>query len=177
MKTLTNYINEGLIADIILKLVDASLSWLGGASKFIADKLASATKELWDSGKNLGDKFWKHYNSVYGTNYDNPKNQNDLNTRIVKDILSERDTKKRGEKIKRLFGNSDIEVDAEFQYIIYMVDAFETIADPNASKADKKEANKKLDKIRIECPSLKREIDEFRQNLNNQNNNNNNRNN
>ena len=174
MKTLTNYINEGLIADIILKLVDASLSWLGGASKFVGEKLTNATKELWDTGKNLGDKFWKHYNSVYGTNYGRPRNEAEFNKRLFKDILSERDPQKRKEKLDRLFGNSNIGIDDEFKYISYMVDAFETIADPNASKADKKAANKTLDKIRTECPALKREIDDFRRGLNNQNNNQNN---
>jgi hypothetical protein len=171
MKTLTNYINEGLIADIILKLVDASLSWLGGASKFVGEKLAGATKELWDTGKNLGDKFWKQYNSVYGTNYGRPRNEAEFTKRIFNDILSERDPRKRKEKLDRL---RDLGVDPEFIYAAYMMDAFTTISDPNASKADKKAANKTLDKIRTECPSLKQEIDNFRRELNNRNNNQNN---
>ena len=58
MKTLKTYINEGLISEIILKVLDASLSWLGAASKFVADNLVNATSELWKTGKGMTNEFW-----------------------------------------------------------------------------------------------------------------------
>lgn len=57
MKTLKDFIkesqeiNEGLFGDIVRKLLDTGLSWIGSSAKFIADQAVNATAEIWKTNK------------------------------------------------------------------------------------------------------------------------------
>lgn len=57
MRNINDYINEhlnvneGLIGDIIRKLLDTGLRWIEGSVKYIADKSVDATKEIWHTHK------------------------------------------------------------------------------------------------------------------------------
>ena len=89
MKTLVNYINEGLISEIILKILDASLSWIGASAKFIGDNLVSATGELWKSGKGMTKEFWDDFRERSHYKGDGmPRNEREL-TKYIAEILDE----------------------------------------------------------------------------------------
>lgn len=57
MKTLKDFIkesqeiNESLFGDIVRKLLDTGLSWIGSSAKFIADQVVNATAEIWKTNK------------------------------------------------------------------------------------------------------------------------------
>ena len=57
MKTLKDFIkesqeiNESLFGDIVRKLLDTGLSWIGSSAKFIADQAVNATAEIWKTNK------------------------------------------------------------------------------------------------------------------------------
>lgn len=57
MKTLKDFIkesqeiNEGLFGDIVRKLLDTGLSWIGSSVKWIADKSADVVGEVWKTHK------------------------------------------------------------------------------------------------------------------------------
>ena len=74
MKTLKDFIkesqeiNESLLGDIIRKLLDTSLSWIGSSAKWVADHVAKTTTELWNTTKHITDKGWDRlrFRSGYG---------------------------------------------------------------------------------------------------------------
>ena len=59
MKSLTQFIkesqhiNEGLLGDIVRKLLDTGLSWIGGSVKWIADKMADSVSGIWKTHKDV----------------------------------------------------------------------------------------------------------------------------
>lgn len=52
MKSLQSFINEGLISDIILRLLDAGIAWIGKGLDFVGENIKAASGEIWDVYKN-----------------------------------------------------------------------------------------------------------------------------
>lgn len=175
MKTLTNYIkdsqkvNEGLISEIILKLLDASLSWLGSASKFVADNLVNATGELWKSAKGITEEGWKYWADRTGVKYTHPpKNERDL-APYINSLIDERDFDKRNKEIDNFFKDMEKNMDEQTRINMYlnirMQSAFVTLSDPNATDEQKKAADKILNEVASKNNILKKQIEDFRKNL------------
>ena len=67
MKTLKDFIkesqeiNESLLGDIIRKLLDTGLSWIGSSAKFIADHVVNATAEIWKTNKEAFIDIYKDF--------------------------------------------------------------------------------------------------------------------
>ncbi len=67
MKTLKDFIkesqeiNEGLFGDIVRKLLDTGLSWIGSSAKFIADQAVNATAEIWKTNKEAFVNVYKDF--------------------------------------------------------------------------------------------------------------------
>lgn len=181
MKTLTNYIkesqriNEGLLSDIIMKLLDTGLSWLGSASKFIADNLVGATAEMWKTAKGVTEEGWKYWAESSNIRYAGPpKSERDF-VKYINPFFEEKNADKRNQNIDELFKqlknyNTD-EQTLEFMYLsTRMQSAFITLSDENASKKQIKDAEKILNEIASKDNILKKEIEEFRAKLNNKDN-------
>jgi hypothetical protein len=178
MKSLTNYIkesqriNEGLLADIIMKLLDTGLSWLGSASKFIADNLVGATAEMWKTAKGVSEEAWKHWAERSNIRYSGPpKNERDF-VRYINPFFEEKNADKRNQNIDEFFKelkNYNIDGETlEFMYLTTrMQNAFITLSDENATKKQLKDADKVLNEIASKNNILKKEIEEFRAKLNN----------
>lgn len=95
MKRLNDYIvekqqiNEGsLIGDIIRKLLDTTLSWIGSAAKWVADTCKEAAAEGWNTFKNTNEKLWLEYCKETGYNGPKPKNEREFNELLAKRYFS-----------------------------------------------------------------------------------------
>lgn len=169
MKTLTNYINEGLISDIILKLLDASLSWLGGASKWIGDNLTSATAEIWKTSKSISVSAWDELRTKSGVKGQGaPRNERECTEMLVKGLLNEQDADKRNKAIddfvkKHLDPNA--KSTANFYLTTRMESAMITLSDPNASDKQKKEAENTLKEIAAKSSAHAKKVEAFLQEL------------
>ena len=165
MKTLTNYINEGLISDIILKLLDASLSWLGGASKWIGDNLTSATAEIWKTSKSISASAWDELRTKSGVKGQGaPKNERECTEMLVKGLLNEPDADKRNKGIDDFVKKNldpKAKSTANFYLTTRMESAMITLSDPNASDKQKKEAENALKEIAAKSPAYAKKIDAF----------------
>lgn len=71
MKTLKDFIkesqeiNEGLFGDIVRKLLDTGLSWIGSSAKFIADQAVNATAEIWKTNKEAFIDLYKDFRRAH----------------------------------------------------------------------------------------------------------------
>ena len=104
MKSLQSYINEGLISDIILRLLDASIAWIGKGLDFIGDNIKASTSELWstykDSLKNAGDNpNANKQNPLY-----NIKNEKEFSKFIIENGLSAKTFSERLKEIDKVMG-------------------------------------------------------------------------
>lgn len=157
MKTLTNYINEGLIADIILKVLDASLNWLGAASKFIGDNLVSATGELWKSGKGLTKEFWDDFRERSHYRGDGmPRSEREL-TKYMAEMYKYNDLP----EIKEFLEKYKDQLPTDFTVNFLVGKAKETLLNDKASKEEKAEALKILEEAKTKYPKMKENIDEI----------------
>lgn len=157
MKTLTNYINEGLIADIILKLVDASLNWLGAASKFIGDNLVSATGELWKSSKGMTKEFWDDFRERSHFRGDGmPKNEKELSK-----YLAEMYKYNSLDEVREFLEKYKDTLPSDFTINFLVGKAKETLLNDKSSKEEKTEALKILEEAKKKYPKLKDNIDEI----------------
>jgi hypothetical protein len=157
MKTLTNYINEGLIADIILKLVDASLSWIGGASKFIGDNLVNATGELWKSGKGMTKEFWDDFRERSHFRGDGmPRNEKELSK-----YLAEMYKYNSLDEVREFLEKYKDTLPSDFTVNFLVGKAKETLLNDKSSKEEKTEALKILEEAKKKYPKLKDNIDEI----------------
>lgn len=158
MKTLKNYINEGLIADIILKLVDASLKWIGDGAKWLADQSVKATSEVWYSGKQmyrlLHDDFYREYPNIIPKNAPtNAKEAASLESIIANDpnISADDKIKSAKKQIKNIKSDSHkgSQPGAIEDYIVYKIaDTYTGITEnPKATSEDKQKAEKFLKEI------------------------------
>lgn len=161
MKTLTNYIkesqeiNEGLISEIILKVLDASLSWLGSASKFVADNLVNATGELWKTGKGMTNEFWNDFRerSRY-QGHGLPKNEKELSRALASmyEYNSLDEIREFLEKYK-----DSLPSDVTINFLVGK--AKETLLKDESSEEEKAEALKILKEAKAKYPKLKENID------------------
>lgn len=157
MKTLQNYINEGLIADIILKVLDASLNWLGAASKFIGDNLVSATGELWKSGKGMTKEFWDDFRERSHYKGDGmPRSEKEL-SRYIADIYKYNDLS----DIKEFLEKYKDQLPTDFTVNFLVGKAKETLLNDKSSKEEKAEALKILEEAKKKYPKMQENIDEI----------------
>jgi hypothetical protein len=171
MKTLTNYIkasqtvNEGLISEIILKLLDASLSWLGAASKFVADNVANAAGELWKSGKGMTKEFWDDFRerSHYRGN-GMPRNEKEL-SKYMAEMYKYNDLGEIKDFLEKYKDTLPSDVTVNF----YIGKAKETLLNDKSSKEEKDEALKILKEAKAKYPKLKEDIDKILKEYNKKN--------
>lgn len=155
MKTLTNYINEGLIADIILKLVDASLSWIGGASKFIGDNLVNAAGELWKSGKDLSKDFLEDLRERSHHKGNNlPRDEKEFSTYLA-DVYKYNSL----DEVREFLEKYKDQLPSEFTVNFLVGKAKETLLNDRSSKKEKDEALRILEEAKTKYPKLKANID------------------
>lgn len=154
MKTLKTYINEGLISEIILKVLDASLSWLGAASKFVADNLVNATSELWKTGKGMTNEFWTDFRER--SRYQGkglPKNEKELSKALAN--MYEYNSL---DEIKEFLEKYKDSLPSEFtiEYLIGKAEA--DLLSNKTSEEEKQKALKLLNEAKAKNPKLRDKI-------------------
>ena len=146
-------IHESLVGDVVRKLLDTGLSWIEGSAKWVAEHIAKATAELWDTAKNLTDKEWDilRARSGYG-GYGAPRDEYEY-AKIMAGLQKEKDFNKRLKfiddtfnELKHEFGNNSNW--AAHVYEQRMKAAFITLSDPAATDEDKEDAKKILNDIK-----------------------------
>lgn len=164
MKTLKDFIkesqeiNEGLISEIILKLLDASIKWIGDGAKWLADQSVKATSEVWNSGKQmyrlLHDDFYREYPDLIPKNAPtNAKEAASLESIIDNDpnISADDKIKSAKKQIKNIKSDSHkgSQPGAIEDYIVYKIaDTYTGITEnPKATSEDKQKAEKFLKEI------------------------------
>lgn len=164
MKTLKDFIkesqeiNEGLIADIILKLLDASIKWIGDGAKWLADQSVKATNEIWNTGKHtyrlLHDDFYRAYPNLIPKNAPtNAKEAASLESIIANDpnISADDKIKSAIKQIKNIKSDSHkgSKPGAIEDYIVYKIaDTYTGITEnPKSTSEDKQKADKFLKEI------------------------------
>ena len=71
MKTLKDFIkesqeiNEGLLGDIVRKLLDTGLSWIEGSVKWIANKSTEAVGEIWKTHRDVLTTAYSDFRRTY----------------------------------------------------------------------------------------------------------------
>ncbi len=71
MKTLKDFIkesqeiNEGLLGDIVRKLLDTGLSWIEGSVKWIANKSTDAVGEIWKTHRDVLTTTYSDFRRTY----------------------------------------------------------------------------------------------------------------
>ena len=121
MKTLKDFIkesqeiNESLLGDIIRKLLDTSLSWIGSSAKWVADHVAKTTSELWNTTKHITDKGWDRlrFRSGYG-GYGAPTDEYEY-AKIMAGLQKEKDFNKRLKYIDDTFNELKDEIRSIFE--------------------------------------------------------------
>jgi len=155
MKTLKTYINEGLISEIILKVLDASLSWLGSASKFVADNLVNATSELWKTGKGMTNEFWDDLRerSRY-QGHGVPKNEKELSKALAN--MYEYNSL---DEIREFLEKYKDSLPSDFTVEFFVGKAKTDLLSDETSDEEKQKALKILNEAKTKNPKLKAKID------------------
>lgn len=155
MKSLQSYINEGLISDIILRLLDASIAWIGKGLDFIGDNIKASTSELWstykDSLKNAGDNpNANKQNPLY-----NIKNEKEFSKFIIENGLSAKTFGERLKEIDKVMGlfaeatqtGEDDEAYVKMYCELHYLNSKMTSASDTATAEEKKAAADKITEI------------------------------
>ena len=159
MKTLKDFIkesqeiNESLFGDIVRKLLDTSLSWIGSSAKWVADHVVKTTAELWNTTKHITDKGWDRlrFRSGYG-GYGAPRDEYEY-AKIMAGLQKEKDFNKRLKYIDDTFNELKHEFGSNYNWASHFYEqrmkaAFITLSDPTATDEDKEDAKKILDDIK-----------------------------
>lgn len=166
MKTLVNYINEGLISEIILKILDASLSWIGASAKFIGDNLVSATGELWKSGKGMTKEFWDDFREKSHYKGDGmPRNEREL-TKYMAEIYKYNNLN----EVKEFLEKYKDSLPSEFTINFLVGKAKEVLLNDKTPDSEKKEALKILEEAKKKYPKMQENIDKILKEYENKNN-------
>ena len=176
MKTLKDFIkesqeiNESLLGDIIRKLLDTSLSWIGSSAKWVADHIVKATSELWNTAKNLTDKEWDILRRRSGyRGYGAPRDEYEY-AKIMTGLHKGKNYGERLKYINDTFGNSEYNGKHSDDWVLtlrieQMKWAFEVLSDPTAEKEYKETAMAFLNDIKKRDKNgkygLTKQIDDF----------------
>ena len=165
-------IHESLVGDVVRKLLDASLSWIEGSAKWVADHIVKTTAELWNTSKHITDRGWDILRSRSGYGgYGAPKDEYEY-AKIMAGLHRGKDLdddlkyiNDTFEKLKSEFGsNADWVKNIHIQHMqLY----FKALSNPKTSDEDKEKALnglnriKLLDKKKNGAYGLTKKIDDF----------------
>lgn len=176
MKSLTQFIkesqeiNEGLLGDIVRKLLDTSLSWIEGSAKWVADHVVKTTAELWDTTKGLtkhiSDHGWDMMRQESGVGGKGaPKSQEEFIS-ILNGVAKDKPLNECVQTINDLYKEMEDEVEDKellktYLFTAPMNRAQGILTNKKSSKKERDEAIKVLEDIKKECPKLARSINAF----------------
>ena len=160
MKTLKDFIkesqeiNEGLLGDIVRKLLDTGLSWIEGSAKWVADHIVKTTAELWNTTKHITDKGWDILRTRSGHGgYGAPRDEYEYakimaglhrGKYLDDDLKYIDDTFK---KLKSEFGSDDDWV--KIIHIEHMQACFKALSNPKTPDEQRKKALNELNHIKL----------------------------
>lgn len=147
-------IHESLVGDVVRKLLDASLSWLEGSAKWVADHIVKTTAELWDTSKHITDKGWDilRTRSGYG-GYGAPRDEYEY-AKIMAGLHRGKDLEDELKyindtfaKLKSEFGSNDDWI--KISHVQRMQACFTALSNPKTSDKEKETALKELNHIKL----------------------------
>lgn len=154
MKTLKDFIkesqeiNEGLFGDIVRKLLDTGLSWIGSSAKFIADQAVNVTAEIWKTNKEAFIDVYKdfrrshpEYNNILPARISSQQDAVEAYIDMFYDpnIAAKHKIEQASKWIKRLKTGGGKSGAVESQVARYAADCYNGIcSNPKASNEDKK---------------------------------------
>lgn len=171
MKSLRNYIyenqeksiDEGLIGDIIMKVLSTGLDWIGNSVAWVANNVKEAVGEMWKSAKDVADETWDKLGKAAGIkNLKAPKSDKDLNAILKEAYMKYPTFEERVKKAEEILPILKDDMEAKDYEVLY-VNAIYTLcvmvtSNEKCSDEEKEAAKKKLEEVEKQYPRAYKQV-------------------